>query len=287
MGAETHLVLVHGEVNHAAAKLKELLPRVPVAPVLLDGVLHRLLGQAVLKLKGGDGQTVDEKSQVERELGLVPAVAELTGDAETILAIEPLSLHVTRRRRAVEEVQVVRTVLDPVAQHVYGAALGDLTLQASWKLAPGRAVLLQPQRLGGVRLRLAQEGRELGQVHAVFAVVVLGIAADPADAVGRRLLVDRVRCSSIRTARITGRAGQRRADQPFQPAFAGVGGHAASLPIKQPSSKAIHPAHPLRQVLEGVSLLRALLKPLLPQPNSWISSKGISPGDVAICGGDA
>src|SRR5660398_307920 len=73
-------------------------------------------------------------------------------------------------------------------------------------------------------------------VHAVFAVVVLGIAADPAGAVGSGLLVDRVRCSSIRTAPITGRPGQRRADQPFQAAFAGVGGHAASPPIKQPSS---------------------------------------------------
>ena len=54
MGAEPHLVVVDGEVDKAAAKLEELLPWVAVALVLLDRIIHRLLGQAVLQLEGGD-----------------------------------------------------------------------------------------------------------------------------------------------------------------------------------------------------------------------------------------
>ena len=82
--AEPHLVIVDGEVDHAAAELEQHLPRVAVALVLLDGVLDRLLGQAVLQLEGGDRQAVDEQREVERQLRLVAAVAELPGDAEAV-----------------------------------------------------------------------------------------------------------------------------------------------------------------------------------------------------------
>ena len=57
---------------------------IAVALVLLDGVLGRLLGEVVLELEGGDRQAVDEEPEVERELGLVAAVAELAGDAEAV-----------------------------------------------------------------------------------------------------------------------------------------------------------------------------------------------------------
>lgn len=42
-----------------------------VALVLLDGIVRCLLGETVLKLEGGYGQTVDEQAQVQRELSLV------------------------------------------------------------------------------------------------------------------------------------------------------------------------------------------------------------------------
>jgi len=51
-------------VHHAAAELEQALARVAVALVLLDGVLDRLLGEAVLQLEGGDGQAVDKQAQV-------------------------------------------------------------------------------------------------------------------------------------------------------------------------------------------------------------------------------
>ena len=53
---------------------------------------------------------------------------------------------------------MVRAVLDPAAQDVDRAALRDLTLQAREELAPGRAVLVEVERLGRFGLRLQQEG---------------------------------------------------------------------------------------------------------------------------------
>ena len=84
--AEAHLCVVHGEVDDAAAELEQQLPRVAVALVLLDGVLDGLLGQAVLQLERGDRQAVDEQAQVEGELRLVAAVAQLARDAEAVAA---------------------------------------------------------------------------------------------------------------------------------------------------------------------------------------------------------
>ena len=68
-------------------------------------------------------------------------------------------------------------VLDPVAQHVYRAALADLTLQPRQELAARRAILAEAQRFGSLGLGGAQEGGELHEIDAVLAVVVLGIAA--------------------------------------------------------------------------------------------------------------
>jgi hypothetical protein len=50
-------------VHDAAAELEELLARVAVALVLLDGVLDGLLGEAVLQLEGDQRQAVDEETR--------------------------------------------------------------------------------------------------------------------------------------------------------------------------------------------------------------------------------
>ena len=112
VGAHAHLLVVDGKMHDAAAELEEQLPRVAVAAVLLDGVLHRLLGQVVLQLKGGDGQAVDEQAQVQGAPRLVAAVAQLAGDAEAVGGKALGGLDVARRGRAVEQVQRVRAVLD-------------------------------------------------------------------------------------------------------------------------------------------------------------------------------
>ena len=54
LSTKLHLVVVDGEVNQAASQLDELFTGVPVALVLLDGLIHRLLGQAVLQLECSD-----------------------------------------------------------------------------------------------------------------------------------------------------------------------------------------------------------------------------------------
>ena len=219
--AELHLALVDGEVGHAAAEREQPLARVAISLVLLDRVGRRLLGQAVLQLEGEDRQPVDEEADVERPLRVVAAVAKLADNGEPVLREAVLRLRVPGRRRAVEQVQVVRAVLDAVAQHVDGAALGDLPLQAGQELASRRAVLVQRQGFGDLRLGGVQEGGELDAIDAVLAVVVVGIAAAPADAaVGRARL-----CDPAVLRRVAGMAGQRRADEPFEAALGGVGGY--------------------------------------------------------------
>ena len=84
LGAEAHLMVVHGEMGHAAAELEQLLARVAVELILLHGVSNRLLGEAVLEFKGGHRQAIDEQAQIQSSLGFIAAVAELTGHAEAV-----------------------------------------------------------------------------------------------------------------------------------------------------------------------------------------------------------
>ena len=112
-------------------------------------------------------------------------------------------------------------MVDAVAQHVDAAALGNLALEPGQEFAPRRAVLGQPQRCRGLGLGGTQEGRELDQIDAVFAVVVVEVAAAPAHAaVARGRFGHRAR-----RGRLAGMTGQRGADQAFEAAFGGVGGH--------------------------------------------------------------
>ena len=121
---------------------------------MLDGILDRLLGQAVLEFEGRHRQPVDKEGQVECELRLVAAVAELPGDREAILVVALGRRRVARRGRAVEEFDRMWPVLDAVAQHVDRAALADFTLQAGQELAPRGAILVEVERLGHLGLRL-------------------------------------------------------------------------------------------------------------------------------------
>ena len=176
-------MFVQRDVRDAAAELKKLLPRVTVAHVLLNCVCDRLLGETVFQLKGRDRQAVDEEAKVESELRLIAAVTQLARDAEAIGSITFFCLFVARRRRTVEDVEMMRPMLDAIAQHVDGAALADLALQPRKKLASRRAVLAEFEMLRDFRLRLMQKHRELSKIDAVFAVIVLGHSVDPPDAI--------------------------------------------------------------------------------------------------------
>ena len=94
-------------------------------------IVRRLLGEAVLQLEREHRQPVDEQPDVQRPLRIVPAVAKLPGNREPVLREPLLRLDVVLRWRTVEQIQVQRSVFDPVAEHVDGAALGNLPLQPS------------------------------------------------------------------------------------------------------------------------------------------------------------
>ncbi len=85
MRTERHLAIIHREMHHATAQLKQQLARVAVGLILRDGVRHRLLGQRVLQLEGRHRQAIDEQAQVQRTRRLVIAVAQLPRHAENVL----------------------------------------------------------------------------------------------------------------------------------------------------------------------------------------------------------
>ena len=197
---------------------KQLFSRVPVFSILPDCIVHRLFGEAVFQFEREHGHPVDEQADVQRPLRLVPAVAKLAGDREAVLFEAFLRAGVVGRRRAVEQIQVQRSVLDPVAQHVDGAALVDLALQPIQKRAPRRSVLGKRERLGGFGLGYTQECRQLHQIDAILPIVIVGIAATPANAP----IADMGFCHGARGRRLAGIARQAGANQAFKSAFGGV-----------------------------------------------------------------
>ena len=124
----------------------------------------------------------------------------------------------------------MRPVLDAVTQHVDGAALGDLALQPGQEFAPRWAVFGQSQRFRSLGLGRTQEGRELDQIDAVLALVVVEVAAAPAypAVAGGRFGHGACR------GRLAGMAGECGADQAFEAAFGGVSPHFLShqIPVK-------------------------------------------------------
>ena len=107
-------MVIHREVDDTPAKLKQRLARIAVAFVLLDGVIHRLLGQAVLQFKGDHRQTVDKSAQIQRAL-VLSAEVQLPRDAEAVLRMALHRLGVLWRRRAIEQVKAQSPMLDAVA----------------------------------------------------------------------------------------------------------------------------------------------------------------------------
>jgi len=175
------------------------------------------------KVKSGSPLTKSTRSSA------VTAVAELARDAEPVEGIAFGSLGVARRGGAVKEVDVVRTVLEPAAQHVDGAAPGDLALEPGEELAPGGVVAVEFEHFGNLGLCRTQKTGELREVDAVLAVVVAGAAADvPGTTIGGWWVGHRAAALVC----VAGCAGQCGADQAFEAAFTGVGGHgSASVPL--------------------------------------------------------
>ena len=59
-GAELDLRIVHRKMNHAAFELKQQFFGISVMLVLINSIIHILLGELVFQLKCNDRQTVDK-----------------------------------------------------------------------------------------------------------------------------------------------------------------------------------------------------------------------------------
>ena len=237
--AHAHLLVVHGEVDEAAAELEEQLARVAVTTVLLDGVVDGLLGEAVLQLERGDREPVDEEAEVEGTRGVVGAVAELPGDAEDVAGVLLGGAGVARRGRAVEQVDVRGQVGHAAAEDVHHATLRDLALEPGEEPVAGRPGGGEPQPLDDGRLRGGQEAEQLREVEGVGAVVVRRGAGHPAAprsgrvAGGRRLAESSTHAAGApyRGAR----ASEVGDDQVLEPALGGVSRHRSS-PLRDRST---------------------------------------------------
>ena len=240
LGTHAHLGVVHGEMDDAAPELEELFARVTVAAVLLDGVLDGLLGQAVFEFKRRERQAVDEQAQVQRPARLVLAVTQLARDAETVFGKERRRGCVARRGCAVEEIEMQGAVVHTLAQHVNDAALADFVGEAGEKLLPvdvfrvlviGDAEFLERFRLCGV-----QELEQLRHFERVGAVVVLGIAGEPARAgrLGGRKGIGRLGDQALGHGRKAVRAGHVAHDQHFEAFLGDVGAHSQAPNTRPP-----------------------------------------------------
>ena len=223
MRAETRLVLVDRKVGHAPPEFEEPLAGITVLAVLTDRVVHRLFREAVLQLEREDRQTIDEKRDVQRALGLVAAVAQLPSYGEAVLVETFAGRLVALGGTAVEQPEVVWAVAYPVAQHVDGTPLADLALESCEKPTPKRTVLGESQGLRCLRLGIPNECGQLDQIEAMVAVVVQPAPGAPSDpSIGAVLIPD-----GVRLRRFAWVAGQGDADQPFETLFARVRGHAS------------------------------------------------------------
>ena len=79
LGRHRHPVGIDGEVDQRPSGQGDV-RRVPVGPVLRDGVLDVLVGERVLQLRRGGRDAVDQEGQVDGLVG-VRVVGELAGDA--------------------------------------------------------------------------------------------------------------------------------------------------------------------------------------------------------------
>ena len=136
-------MIIHGEVDRTPPKLKQQLPWIAVAHVLLLGVGNGLLGQVVLQLERGRGQAIDENAEVERKLRFIFAIPKLTGHAEDVGAVLLLRLRIAGRGSSIKDLDGRRAVVDSLAKNIHHAALGDFTLKAGEKLLALRAFFFE------------------------------------------------------------------------------------------------------------------------------------------------
>ena len=151
-------------MHDRALEPKDQFLRVSVIFVLLDCVADCLFGQAVLQLEGDNWQAVDEKADVQGELGFIGTEVELPGDRKPVLGEQVDALGVAFRWSTKEQIYVVRSVLNAFSEHVNDTALGDLSLDSGKRLYACWVSGVQVEMLSEIRLSFTQEVAELYEV---------------------------------------------------------------------------------------------------------------------------
>ena len=176
LGRHGHSVGVDGEVDQGASREGDV-GRVPVRPVLGDGVLDVLVGERVLQLGRGGRDAVDEEGQVDGLVG-VRVVGELAGDRDAVGGVEGRE----GRGEAVGGLEVGELDRDAevdhaVAQDVDGAAVvefGGETLGEAALSGVGIVAVATEERLPFLGLGRTDEGEQFGGVQPEDRVEVRG-----------------------------------------------------------------------------------------------------------------
>ena len=85
LGTELDLRIVHRKMNHAVFELKQQFFGITVMLVLINGIIHILLGKLVFQLKCNDRKTINEHAQVQRQPCGVLGIHQLAGYTKDIL----------------------------------------------------------------------------------------------------------------------------------------------------------------------------------------------------------
>lgn len=150
------------------------------APVLPDGVVHCLFGEAVFEFEGQYRPAVDVRGDVQAFRGIVLAVAGLAGDCEALRFEAAGGGLAAWHRCAVERFSVAAPVLDSLAEHLDGAASVDLSLETGQQFAARRAVVLLLEGRCRFRLGGSQKCPKPKEVDVSAAIVIVAVSGSPA-----------------------------------------------------------------------------------------------------------
>ena len=201
-GRHRHPVGVDREVHHRPLG-KRHVPRVAILAVLGDRVLHVLMCQLVLQLRGGGRDAIHQQRHVERVLAprLVPQLASHRYPIRRVLQLQVRCQPV--RRLEVGELDGDAVIHHPVTQHVHRAPSVELRrkpLREPLLRSVGIvAIPARQQLLPRLRLGRADEGVQLGGVQTEHPVEVIQLRTQVAANTKQRRL-DRVLKPLLRLA---------------------------------------------------------------------------------------
>ena len=160
-------------MNHATRELEQQLLRIAIMLILIDSVIHILLGQLILQFKGDDRQTVDKHAKIQRQLCFVRRKMQLPGYAENVLCIQFSRSRIVDTGRHIEHDEAGRICLDALAQHINNAAFGNLIAHPGQELCLFLRIGFQLQLINSIRLRILQKAEKAHCIKGIFHAVVM------------------------------------------------------------------------------------------------------------------